>query len=344
MNFISDNQSTVFPEIIDYLQYINKNSSDSYGEDFVTIKANKLLADLFESKISIRYVSSGTAANAISLSSICPPYGGILCSEYSHLDKDECGAPEFFSGGAKLIPINSEDGLISTSNLNKTLKNYGLHGIHEIKLSTLSLTQASELGTVYKKEQIKELTEIAQKNSLNIHMDGARFANACESLNISPSEITWKSGIDILSLGATKNGAIACEVIIIFNEKIIDDIDRRQKRAGHLWSKNRYMAAQIIKWIENNNWLKAAKHSNKMAKLVKRILSSIKEIHIPYSVDANIIFAEIPLNLQKYLLKNNVKFSKWNGPNNLTRFVTSWDTEAKEISELETVVKNYKKI
>ncbi len=344
MNFISDNQSTVFPEIIDYLQYINKNSVDSYGNDPITIKANKLLSDLFESKICIRYVSSGTAANAISLSSICPPYGGILCSEHSHLDKDECGAPEFFSGGAKLIPMNSNNGLIAPTNLNKTLKNYGLHGIHEIKLSTLSLTQASELGTVYKVEQIRELTKIARENTLNIHMDGARFANACEFLNISPAEITWKSGIDILSLGATKNGAIACEIIIVFNKRIIDDIDRRQKRAGHLWSKNRYMAAQIIKWIENNNWLKAAKHSNKMAKSVKKILSSIKEIHIPYSVDANIIFAEIPSNIQKYLLKNNVKFSKWIGSNNLTRFVTSWDTDVNEINEFEKVIKSYRKI
>ena len=171
-------------------------------------------------------------------------------------------------------------------------------------------------------------------------MDGARFANACAALNCNPSDISWKSGIDILSLGATKNGAMSCELIIIFNTKIVDDIDRRQKRAGHLWSKNRYIAAQIIKWIENNRWLKAARKSNKYAKQIEEILLLIKDINIPYSVDANMVFAEIPTKIQKYLKKNNVKFNKWPGKQNLTRFVASWDTKDYEINKLEKIIRN----
>ena len=342
MNFLSDNQSTVFPEIINYLQYVNKDSVDSYGNDPITKKANKILSEFFNKKVQIRYVSSGTASNAISLSSICPPYGGIICSDNSHLDADECGAPEFFTGGAKLIKIPTLNGLISENNLKQKINSYGLHGIHEIKLSALSLTQLSELGTVYNIDQLRKLTHIAHKNNLITHMDGARFANACASLNCKPADISWKSGIDILSLGATKNGAMACELIIIFNTKIVDDIDRRQKRAGHLWSKNRYMAAQIIKWIERNRWLKAATKANRFAKKIEETLLLIKDINIPYSVDANMVFAEIPITIQNYLSKNNVKFNKWPKKKYLTRFVASWDTNNNDISNLKKIIKNFK--
>jgi len=342
MNFLSDNQSTVFPEIIDYLQYVNKNSLESYGNDPVTKKAQKILSDFFNKNIQIRYVSSGTASNSIALSSICPPYGGIICSDDAHLDADECGAPEFFTGGAKLIHIPTPNGLINPKCLKNKIKSYGLHGIHEIKLSALSLTQLSELGTVYKIDQLRELNNIAHKNNLITHMDGARFANACAALNCEPADISWKSGIDILSLGATKNGAMACELIIIFNNKIVDDIDRRQKRSGHLWSKNRYISAQIIKWIENDRWLKAAKKANSFAKQIEETLLLIKDITIPYSVDANMVFAEIPNNIQKYLNKNNVKFNKWQKKKYLTRFVASWDTNKNEIANFKKVIKNFK--
>ena len=342
MNFLSDNQSTVFSEIIQYLQTINKDSSSSYGNDPITNKAQKLVSDFFEKQVEIRYVSSGTASNSISLSTICPPYGGIICSSDSHLDGDECGAPEFFTGGAKLIKIHTSNGIISPQKLKNKINSFGLHGIHEVKLSVLDITQISELGTIYTIDKLKELTDIAHKNNLLIHMDGARFANACASLNCKPSEISWKSGIDIMSLGATKNGAMACELIVIFNKDITDDIDRRQKRAGHLWSKNRYMSAQIIKWIEDDRWFKAAKKANNFAKQIHDILSSNKNIKIPFAVEGNMVFAEISANLQKYLLENKVKFNKWPKGKNLTRFVASWDTKESEINNFKKVIKSYK--
>ena len=340
MNFISDNQSTVFPEIIKYLQEVNKYSLSSYGADPITNKAKIAVSNFFEKNVEIRYVSSGTASNSISLSAICPPYGGILCSDVSHLDGDECGAPEFFTGGAKLIKISTSDGIISPNQLKNKINSFGLHGIHEVKLSVLDITQISELGTVYQVDRLKELNAIAHKSNLLTHMDGARFSSACAYLNCHPSEISWKSGIDIMSLGATKNGAMACELIVIFNPKIADDIDRRQKRAGHLWSKNRYMAAQIIKWIENDRWIKAATKANNFAKQIQDILLLNKNINIPFEVEGNMVFATIPSKLQKYLLDMKVKFNKWPKEKDLTRFVASWDTKQSEISELKKILKN----
>ena len=340
MNFQSDNQSSVFPEIIKYLEEINKHSSPAYGSDNITKLANGMLTDLFETEIKVMYVSSGTAANSIALSSICPPYGGILCSDNAHIGGDECGAPEFFTGGAKLVQIQTSNGLIKKENVTSTLKNYGLHGIHEILPSAISLTQASELGTVYTPDNLKSITKLAKKNNLYTHMDGARFANACCFLKCKPADISWKSGIDILSLGTTKNGTISCETIIIFNKKIQEDFERRQKRAGHLWSKNRYISGQIVKWIENDRWIKAAQRANNQALAIKNILNKNKNIIIKYPVNINMVFAKIPTKLQTILKTNNVNFNPWYGENNLTRFVTSWDTDDNEIKKFEYIINN----
>jgi threonine aldolase len=342
LNFQSDNQSSVFPEIIDYLKLVNEDSSLAYGADEVTKLATNMLTDLFETNLKVLFVSSGTAANSIALSSICPPYGGIFCSDNAHIGGDECGAPEFFSGGAKLLPVPTVDALIREKNLVNTINNYGLHGIHEILPSAISLTQASELGTIYTPDDIHKITNTAKKYNLKTHMDGARFSNACASLNCKPSELTWKNGIDILSLGTTKNGTISCEAIIVFNQEIIDDIERRQKRSGHLWSKNRFMAGQIIKWIEDDKWLKAAKKANLHAQNIMNSLKKINNVTIEYNVDINMVFACIPLKIQALLKENNVMFNPWNGKNNLTRFVTSWDTKNSELSLFKSIINKYK--
>jgi len=342
LNFQSDNQSTVFPEVIDYLSEVNKNSSPAYGVDEVTKLATNMLTDLFETNLKVVFVSSGTAANSIALSSICPPYGGIFCSDNAHIGGDECGAPEFFSGGAKLLPIPTVDALIRDKDLTKKINNYGLHGIHEILPSAISLTQASELGTIYNPDDIHKITNTAKKYNLKTHMDGARFSNACASLNCKPSELTWKNGIDILSLGTTKNGTISCEAIIVFNQEIIDDIERRQKRSGHLWSKNRFMAAQIIKWIEDDRWIKAAKKANFQAQSIMNSLKKLNYVNIEYNVDINMVFACIPKKVQDLLYDNHVMFNPWYGKKNLTRFVTSWDTNDFEVNSFEAIINKIK--
>lgn len=338
MNFQSDNQSTIFPEIIDYIKSINNESSLAYGADNITKLATKMLKEFFETDLKVLFVSSGTAANAISLSSICPPYGAILCSDNSHINGDECGAPEFFTGGAKLLSINTDNAIITKENLIKTINSYGLHGFHEVLPSAISITQATELGTSYTLDQINEISTIAKQNNLKTHMDGARFSNACAFLNCTPAEMSWKNGVDILSLGTTKNGTISCEAIIIFNKDILDDVNRRQKRAGHLWSKNRYIAAQLVKWLEEDRWIKAAKKANLNAQKLKSLLQKIKGVSIEYPVEVNMIFAKIPKNIQDFLKKHEVKFNPWYGPENLTRFVTSWDTKKTELEKLEKII------
>ena len=338
MNFQSDNQSTIFPEIIDYIKSINNESSLAYGADNITKLATKMLKEFFETDLKVLFVSSGTAANAISLSSICPPYGAILCSDNSHINGDECGAPEFFTGGAKLLSINADNAIITKENLIKTINSYGLHGFHEVLPSAISITQATELGTSYTLDQINEISTIAKQNNLKTHMDGARFSNACAFLNCTPAEMSWKNGVDILSLGTTKNGTISCEAIIIFNKDILDDVNRRQKRAGHLWSKNRYIAAQLVKWLEEDRWIKAARKANLQAQKLKSLLQKIKGVSIEYPVEVNMIFAKIPKNIQDFLKKHEVKFNPWYGPENLTRFVTSWDTKKTELEKLEKII------
>ena len=338
MNFQSDNQSTIFPEIIDYIKSINNESSLAYGADNITKLATKMLKEFFETDLKVLFVSSGTAANAISLSSVCPPYGAILCSDNSHINGDECGAPEFFTGGAKLLSINTDNAIITKNNLIKTINSYGLHGFHEVLPSAISITQATELGTSYTLDQINEISTIAKQNSLKTHMDGARFSNACAFLNCTPAEMSWKNGVDILSLGTTKNGTISCEAIIIFNKDILDDVNRRQKRAGHLWSKNRYIAAQLVKWLEEDRWIKAAKKANLNAQKLKSLLQKIKGVSIEHPVEANMVFAKIPKNIQDFLKKHEVKFNPWYGPENLTRFVTSWDTKKTELEKLEKII------
>lgn len=338
INLRSDNESKVFPEIMEYLNEINEFKSKAYGEDEITIKAKNLLNNFFEKKVDVFFLSTGTATNAISLSSLSPSFGGILSSDIAHINLDECGAPEFFSGGAKLLPIKTENGLISSLCLEKKLSKMGYHGIHEILPSTLSITQISELGTAYSLDQIKDISKISHKNNLKIHMDGARFANACAHLNCTPAETTWKSGIDILSLGATKNGAMSCELVIVFNRELSLNIDRRQKRAGHLLSKQKFIAAQIIKWIEKNRWLNAAKKANNNTKDIAKVFKKAK-VNILHPIDGNMIFIEIEKKLENKL-KKYIEFYNWPANKNTIRLVIPWNIENKDVNFIKNIFPN----
>ena len=340
INLRSDNESKVFPEILNYINKINNTTSKAYGEDAITEKAKSLLCNFFETELKVFFLVSGTAANSICLATICPPFGSIICSEDAHINLDECGAPEFFSGGAKLIPIKTSNGLLSIENITSKINSMGSHGVHEMLPSAISITQTSELGTVYQLKHIKHISNIAKKNKLMLHMDGARFANACAFLKCTPSEMTWKSGVDILSLGATKNGALSCELVVVFNKSLYANVDRRQKRAGHLLSKQKFIAAQIIKWIENDKWIKAASKANNFAKKIGNILKNNKKINVIYPIESNMIFLELSLESELNLKKSNVEFYNWPSNNNTLRFVTSWNFKNKEINILKNIFNN----
>src|SRR5271167_4277533 len=245
MNFASDNTAGVAPAILDALVDASRGYARGYGNDDWTRAAEHRLAEVFEREVAVFLVPTGTAANALALAQVSPPWGVIFCHAQSHIVSDECGAGEFFGGGVKLESLSGGDGKIAPALLQRALAGYGGHSPHLMIPAALSITQASEAGTIYRTDEIAELCDIAHARSLAVHMDGARFANALVRLNASPAQMTWKSGINVLSLGATKGGALAAEAVVIFDPARAAFFAERRKRAGHLLSKHRYLAVQI---------------------------------------------------------------------------------------------------
>ena len=234
VKFASDNVTGACPEVLDAIIKANDGIAPPYGNDEISGVLQEKFSKIFEKDVIVYPTASGTASNALALSAISPSFGNIYCHKFSHINVDECGAPEFYTGGAKLVPLNGKDGKITVDELNDNIGGFGI--VHHTQPSIVSITQATETGEVYTLDQIRNISEIAHKKKLKVHMDGARFANALVSLDVTPAEMTWKSGIDILSFGATKNGCIAAEAIIIFNKELVGNLPFLLKRSGHLLS------------------------------------------------------------------------------------------------------------
>jgi threonine aldolase len=304
VNFASDNAAPVAPKILEALAQANTGYALGYGNDGWTRQAERRLAEIFEHEVGVFLLPSGTAANALALAHVSPPWGVVLCHAQSHIMTDECGAVEFFGGGLKLVGLagegGKEGGKITPALLQKALAGYGGHSPHQMIPSALSITQASEAGTIYRPGEIAALAEIAHARSLAVHMDGARFANALVRLNASPAQLTWRSGVDILSFGATKGGAMAAEAVIVFDPARAAYLGERRKRAGHLLSKHRYVAAQFLAYLAGDYWLELARHANAMAdRLAQGLLAAgIKPV---WPVEANLVFAVLPSALETKL-------------------------------------------
>ena len=265
MNFASDNTAPVAPAILDAIVKANAGFARGYGNDDWTAGVERRLAEVFEREVAVFLVPTGTAANALALAQVTPPWGVVFCHAESHIATDECGAPEFFGGGLKLAGLAGGDGKIAPETLAAALAGYGDHRPHQMVAAALSLTQASEAGTIYRTDEIARLSEIAHARSLAVHMDGARFANALVRLNTTPAQMTWQSGIDVLSFGATKGGALAAEAVVVFDPARAAFFGERRKRAGHLVSKHRFIAAQMAAYLAGDCWLLLARHANAMA-------------------------------------------------------------------------------
>ncbi len=310
MDFRSDNVHIVADPILKAILKANHGTISSYGEDEITYKAQELLSEIFNKDISSFFLSTGTAANALCLSAITPPHGSTFCGFESHIYLEECNAPEFFTGGSKLFPINTVSGKMSPEELIEALDSHPKEK-SDIALSSLSLAQATECGTVYTLEEIKKITQIAKENNLNIHLDGARFANAIVHLNSKPDDASWKSQIDIMSFGTTKNGSLSAEAVLVFNKEIGGSLSHNIKRSGHLLSKMRYLSIQIIAYLENNLWLELAKKSNFAAKKLSNELKNYRYIKMPWQNDINELFMIIPAEFDNYLVKSGVKYNYW---------------------------------
>ena len=274
-NFGSDNVTPVCAPILSAIQAANAGPTGSYGADPFTERLTGVASKLFDTDVVIYPVATGTAANALALSQIAPPYGGVYCHTGAHIMTDECGAPEFFTGGAKLLGLSSPTGKIGAEALAAAVAFAEEMGVHHVRPSAVSVTQATELGTVYGLGELSALTTTAKLYGLNVHMDGARFANAMARLGCTPAEATWKSGVDVLSLGASKNGALCAEAVVFFNRALAEGFERRRKQAGHLWSKLRYLSCQLLAYLEDGLWLRNAAQANAMASRLARGLMDL---------------------------------------------------------------------
>lgn len=330
VQFGSDNYSGICPEVLNALVKANEGSAPAYGDDEYTQKVSHKIREIFECECEVFFVFNGTAANSLSLASLCQSYHSVICHEVAHIETDECGAPEFASNGSKLLLASGENGKLNPTNIEELATKRT--DIHYPKPKVISITQSNEVGVVYSIEEIKAIKKIADKFDLKIHMDGARFANALVTLGCTPADMTWKAGVDVLSFGGTKNGMAFGEAVVFFNKKLAEDFEYRVKQAGQLASKMRFISAQWMGLLENNVWLKNAKNANKMAKYFSESIENIGGVHLAFPVDANEVFVKLSSEIEVELKRRGWIFHAFIGGSN--RFVFSWDTEKKRVDEL----------
>jgi threonine aldolase len=300
MNFASDNTAPVAPAILNAIVAANEGFALGYGNDDWTRAVERRLSQIFERDVAAFLVPTGTAANALALAHVTPPWGVVFCHAESHIATDECGAPEFFGAGLKLAGLSGEGAKVGPETLRSALSLYGGHSPHQVVPSALSVTQATECGTIYRGGEIAALSAIAHERSLAVHMDGARFANALVRLNATPAQMTWQAGIDVLSFGATKGGALAAEAVVIFDPARAKFFGERRKRSGHLLSKHRFLAAQFAAYLADDLWLTLARHANAMA---DRLAGKLERIGLKplWPVEANLVFVVLPRALDAKL-------------------------------------------
>lgn len=329
-NFKSDNVAGAAPEIRDAIVAACDGYAAGYGADEISKRAEVRMREVFEhDSLRVFPTATGSVANALALSVLTPPYGAVLCHREAHVNTDECGAPEQFTNGAKLIPLEGEGAMLASETVTAALERSPPGVVHFVKPSAISITQATEAGRVYKPDHVAALKEAGEARGLRLHMDGARFANAVVSAGASPAEMTWKAGVDILTLGATKNGAMAAEAVILFDPSLADEFAYRHKRAGQLLSKMRLITAQLDAYLTDDLWLRLAAHANAMAAQLANGLEAVPGIRLRDPVEANELFPIFPDALTAALHEEGFEFYPWDG--NVVRLVTSFATQSGEV-------------
>jgi threonine aldolase len=330
MAFFSDNTATACTEVLEAIRAANVGHAKAYGDDDWTRRLDAAFGAFFGTEVRAFAVATGTAANSLALATLSPPYGAVFAHDEAHIVRDECGAPEFFSGGARVITVPGEHGRISPEAL-RTAVDSNPPSVHTLQPAALSLTQATELGTAYRPADIHALAAFAHERGLKVHMDGARMANALLHLSCAPAEITWRAGVDVLSFGATKNGALTAEAVVFFDLKLVRDFELRRKRAGHLLSKSRYVAAQLLAYVETGVWRRNAERANALAGRIARAAGT----GLLHPVEANEVFVRLGDAGKRRLRAQGFEFYDW-GPNDSgeARFVVSWDQDPAEVDSL----------
>lgn len=321
MSFHSDNCSGASPEVMAALLQANQGSAPSYGDDAIMDATRARIRQLFEApEAAVYLVATGTAANSLAMSIFCPPWGAVFAHHNAHVITDECGAPEFYTHGAKLIPVAGEAGKMTPKTLAASLTRIVQGDVHSVQRGMLTLTNLTEAGTVYSPTEVTSLTAIARTHGMPSHMDGARFANAIVAGNASPSQMTWRAGVDVLSFGGTKNGCVGVEAVVIFDPAKAWELELRRKRGGHLFSKHRYLSAQMMAYLTDDHWLKNAGNANRMAADLAVGLSTIG-VPLKVAAEANILFPDWPANSAQH---PNAALMEG-------RLVTSWNTTSADI-------------
>ncbi|WP_263261228.1 low specificity L-threonine aldolase [Pseudomonas sp. RIT-PI-S] len=328
--FASDNYSGVCPEAWAAMEAANHGHQRAYGEDEWTARAADYFRRLFETDCEVFFAFNGTAANSLALSALCQSYHSVICSDVAHVETDECGAPEFFSNGSKLLTARSEAGKLTPEAIREVaLKR---QDIHYPKPRVVTLTQATEVGTLYRPEELKAISATCKELGLSLHMDGARFANACASLGCSPAELSWKSGVDVLCFGGTKNGMAVGEAILFFRHELAEDFDYRCKQAGQLASKMRFLSAPWVGLLENNAWLRHAQHANACARLLAELIADVPQVSLMFPVEANGVFLNMREPAIAALRERGWRFYTFIGGG--ARFMCSWDIDQARVREL----------
>ncbi len=328
--FSSDNVAPICPEAWIALQEANAYYAPSYGEDRWTARACDRVRETFETDCDVYFVFTGTAANALALAQLCKSFQSVICHQHSHIQTDECGAPEFFTGGSKLLLVTGADGKIDIGQLKALLARQ--NELHSHKPGAISISQATEFGTVYSRDEIAAVADLARRHQLFLHMDGARFANAITSLNCAPKAITWEAGVDVLCFGGTKNGAAVGELVIFFDKKISREFDYRAKQAGQLGSKMRFLAAPWLGLLTGDAWLRNAQRANRAARGLASRLRKGAGIESVFPVEANAVFVSMDERLASSLHARGWRFYKFVEPD-VYRLMCSWATTEKDISD-----------
>jgi threonine aldolase len=334
MNFCSDNITGAATEILDAIIGNNARPLMPYGADDITTRVEAHFTEIFERDCTVFLVATGTAANALALAAITPPWGSIVCHHKSHINVSECGAPEFFTGGAKLIALRGADARLAPQDVFAA----GVpapHGVHGVQPAALSLTQATEAGTIYTPADLAALTGAARKRGLKVHMDGARFANAVAALGIPPADLSWRAGVDVLSFGASKNGALAAEAVIFFDPELAETFAYRRKRAGHLFAKMRLLAVQMEAYLTNDLWLRFARHANIMAERLAAGLAGLPGAALVHPRESNQVFIDLPEAVIVGLEAAGFAFYRWGAADTTCiRLVCAFDTRPEDVDAL----------
>lgn len=339
MDFASDTTAPAHPNVIDAIAAVNTGSASSYGADEVTVRVRELLAETFETDdFDFWICASGTASNALALSVMCSSIGAIACHREAHIERDERGAPEFFTGGAKLRLLPGTGAKIDETALRDALMQNNPGFVHETPLETLSLTNLTECGTAYPVETVRQFADLAKAEGLNVHLDGARLANALVSTGAAPAEMTWKAGVNVLTLGLTKTGAIGCEIILLFGDMRgqFEALKARAKRSGHMPPKMRFLAAQAEAMLRDGLWLKLAAEANQNAKNLADLLRAQPGVDLAYPTDGNEVFAILPGAIEDRIKGGGVKCYPW--PGGSYRFVCNWATPQSDLDALEALL------